>query len=229
MKDGVEYILRFGEIAGSGAANDEKKEAKEDEKEEAGEKEEDDKASGLNRYIFVTAEFNQDAIPKPELEPLPEEKKDEEPPKTEAKPEEKKDDAQAGEDKEPEKAEDGKDKESPEEKKADDSKAEADKNEEPKEEKPSAEELKKKREEIEKENKRKQAEYEEKIVAGKKRVEELNDRFADWYYIISDSVYRKIHLNRGEIIKKKEKTEDEANGTGDTPADFGELKEGLKE
>ena len=229
MKDGVEYILRFGEIAGSGAANNDKKEETEDEKEEDGENEADDEASGLNRYIFVTAEFNQDAIPKPELEPLPEEKKAEESPKTEEKSEEKKDDAKAGEDKEPEKAEDGKDKESPEEKKADDSKAEADKNEEPKEEKPSAEELKKKREEIEKENKRKQAEYEEKIVAGKKRVEELNDRFADWYYIISDSVYRKIHLNRGEIIKKKEKKQEEADGTGDTPADFGELKEGLKE
>ena len=61
------------------------------------------------------------------------------------------------------------------------------------------------RERIEKENKRKQEEYEQKIADGKKRVGELNARFADWYYVISDEVFRKIHLGHDEIFKKKEK------------------------
>ncbi len=33
----------------------------------------------------------------------------------------------------------------------------------------------------------------------------MNARFADWYYVISNEVYRKIHLGRDEIVKKKEK------------------------
>ena len=36
-------------------------------------------------------------------------------------------------------------------------------------------------------------------------MDELNARFADWYYVISDEVFRKIHLNRDDLIKKKEK------------------------
>ena len=64
--------------------------------------------------------------------------------------------------------------------------------------------MKAERERIEKENKRKQEEYDEKVAAGKKHVKELNDRFADWYYVISDDVYRKIHLTRADFVKKKE-------------------------
>ena len=54
-------------------------------------------------------------------------------------------------------------------------------------------------------NQRKQDEYEEKIKKGQERVQELNDRFADWYYIIADDVYQKIRLSRDDLIKKKEK------------------------
>ena len=62
MKDGVEYVLRFGAKAlGTGSAK-------------KGEKK---PASGdANRYLFVMAEFNPDAIAKPALEVLPAEKKD---------------------------------------------------------------------------------------------------------------------------------------------------------
>jgi hypothetical protein len=59
-------------------------------------------------------------------------------------------------------------------------------------------------------NKRKQDEYETKLKDGEKRVKELNDRFADWYYIISNETYQKIHLSRDQVIKKKEKPKDEA-------------------
>jgi hypothetical protein len=60
---------------------------------------------------------------------------------------------------------------------------------------------------IDKDNKRKQEEYDQQIADGKKKVTELNTRFAEWYYVISDEVYRKIHLSRDEIIKKKAKKE----------------------
>ncbi|MBL8830571.1 MAG: DUF4340 domain-containing protein, partial [Planctomycetaceae bacterium] len=54
------------------------------------------------------------------------------------------------------------------------------------------------------ENKRLQDEYDAKLEAGKKRVEELNRRFSTWYYIIGDSVYRKIHVTTKDVIKKKD-------------------------
>jgi hypothetical protein len=66
------------------------------------------------------------------------------------------------------------------------------------EEERKAEEERKKKEE---ERKRKLDEYNEKIKKGEARVKELNDRFADWFYIVADSVYRKIHVTRADIIK----------------------------
>ena len=29
----------------------------------------------------------------------------------------------------------------------------------------------------------------------------MNDRFADWYYVISEDVFTKIHLGRSDVIK----------------------------
>ncbi len=59
------------------------------------------------------------------------------------------------------------------------------------------------RDKIEKENKRKQADYDEKLKKGQDRAKELNARFADWYYVVNDETYRKIHLGKPEIVKKK--------------------------
>jgi hypothetical protein len=52
----------------------------------------------------------------------------------------------------------------------------------------------------------------------------LNERFADWYYVISDDVYRKIHLSHDDLVKKKEKPKDETKADqtkpeGEKPAD----------
>ena len=58
----------------------------------------------------------------------------------------------------------------------------------------------------------KQDEYDDKVKKGQERVKELNDRFADWYYVISDDVYRKIHLTRADIVKVDENATPEANG-----------------
>ncbi|NIL95838.1 MAG: hypothetical protein GTO62_01520, partial [Planctomycetales bacterium] len=68
---------------------------------------------------------------------------------------------------------------------------------------------------------RKQKEYEEKLENARQRVQELNARFADWYYVINDETYQKIHLSRDDIIKEKEKTEDE-NQKADAPAQSNE-------
>ena len=76
---------------------------------------------------------------------------------------------------------------------------------------------------IERENKRKLDEYNSKITKGREHVKELNDRFADWYYVISDEVYHKIHLSRADVVKKKEK----AAGKGDGVQDFKALEHGL--
>ncbi|MCC6125860.1 MAG: DUF4340 domain-containing protein [Pirellulales bacterium] len=74
------------------------------------------------------------------------------------------------------------------------------------------------REKVEKENQRKREEYEDKVKAGKKKVEELNARFADWFYIISDETYQKIHLTRENLIVKKTEKKEEKPGEPGTPA-----------
>jgi len=58
--------------------------------------------------------------------------------------------------------------------------------------------------------------YEEKVVAGKKKVKELNARFADWYYVISDENFQKLRLSRKGLVKPK--TQEKPEGTpGSTP------------
>jgi len=67
-----------------------------------------------------------------------------------------------------------------------------------------------KREEIEQANQRRLDEYQQKIDEGKERVQELNERFGDWYYVISNDVYQKIHLSLDDIVKEKESEEDDS-------------------
>jgi len=168
---GVEYVLRFGNLAGSTSAS-----TAEEGSEGGGDADTSD--ADVNRYIFVMAQFNPEAIPKPELEELPQVPAEGEATPGEATPSE--GDAAEGE--------------TPDDTSVDDAKAE--------------------RERIEKENQREQDEYDDKVAEGKKRVDELNARFADWYYVISDEVYKKIHVSRDQIVKKKEaETDSEAGGT----------------
>lgn len=47
--------------------------------------------------------------------------------------------------------------------------------------------------------------FEAKIETGKQKVKELNDRFADWYYVISNDSFDKLRLSRADLIKTKEK------------------------
>jgi hypothetical protein len=65
---------------------------------------------------------------------------------------------------------------------------------------------------IEQENTRKLDEYQETLKKGRENVKELNLRFGDWYFVVSDDVFKKIRLGRNEVVKKKEEKE-EANAT----------------
>jgi len=173
MKDGVEYVLRFG--AGTTVAGAEKPE---DAKAGAG-------GSGetAGRYLLVMARFNEGLLEKPQFDPVPETP-------AEPKPEAKKDGGT------PEK----KDGDAPEKK--DDEAAEKLKEADEAEAKAQAALEEKRR--VERENRRKQDEYDDKVKAAQKRVRELNNRFADWYYIVSNKEYAKIHLTRDSIAQKKE-------------------------
>jgi hypothetical protein len=222
MKNGVEYVLRFGQITGDSATG--KDAAKKDKAKDA---KKDKKATGLNRYLFIMAEFNKDAIPKPQLEqyiPPVKVKGPEKKPADEKKPDAPKPNEKKADEKKPE--EKKADAKKPDEKKPEAKKPEADKKTEAEEKAEKAE-----RARIDRDNKRKQDEYDRQVADGKKKVKELNARFADWYYVISDDVYRKIHLSRDEIVTKKAKKQAGKGVEGMPPGmniDPAQLKEMLK-
>lgn len=163
VKDGVEYVLRFGEMAGVDKSSAEGK---------------------LNRYLFVTARLDQSQFPPLELQPVPGG-----------------DDAAADKEKKPDDKKATDDKKAAAEKKGDDSKATGEKTD-----------LELERDRIRKENQRKKDEREEKLKKANQQVAELNARFADWYYIISEDEYKKIHLRRDDLIKEKESAKEEGFG-----------------
>ncbi len=216
MEDGLLYTLYFGGLAEQTADQNEER-RKKGEKEENGEKKEDEsgdakkddakaagekkKAAGSNRYVFVTAHLNKDFVKKPEIKPLPgepllpvgnasekavkEDKTEADAPEAKAKPAAK-----------PQKV------------------ALAD----------SVRELRRlqdeglmdqaefdhQRKQAEDANRRAQEQYDKDLETAAKREKELNERFADWYYVIDDEVYRKIRLKRADIVKGPEKPKDEA-------------------
>ncbi|MDZ4656229.1 MAG: DUF4340 domain-containing protein [Bythopirellula sp.] len=193
LQDGVEYVLRFGNIP----MDSDEAEGKTDESadEESDKKKSDD---GVNRYMFVMARFNEGMIEKPELDELP---------KVPAEAEEK----EAGET--------ASDVESGEEGSESDGEVAAATGEEAEGEEPTADakppaaedEAKKKeredilaaRKEIELENLRRTDEYQAKIKEGQEKVAELNERFGDWYYVISNDVYQQVHLGLDKVVQKK--------------------------
>jgi hypothetical protein len=58
-----------------------------------------------------------------------------------------------------------------------------------------------------------------KAGEGQKKVDELNDRFADWYYVITEEDFGKLRLNRDQLVKVKEK---EGTDDGDPAAPVGD-------
>jgi hypothetical protein len=192
MRDGVEYVLRFGApttVAAEAKAADGKADAAGKDGGETG-----------GRYLLVMARFNEKLLEKPELDPLPDvpgegEKRDED-------PADKKDDATKKEDAAKEKDGEAAAGDKPADaaeslKKADEAEA-------------AAQAALENRRRVERENRRKQDAYDDKVKAAQKRVRELNNRFADWYYVVSDKEYAKIHLGRQTMVQKKEETKEAA-------------------
>ena len=64
LKDGVQYLLRFGGAAGADITASEKKEATDDEKSED--------IVSINRFLLVTTRVDETKFPQPDLERLPE-------------------------------------------------------------------------------------------------------------------------------------------------------------
>jgi hypothetical protein len=58
-------------------------------------------------------------------------------------------------------------------------------------------------EKITKENKRKIDERNDKLQRAKKKVAELNGRFSDWYYVISEDDYKKMRISLTDLIQPK--------------------------
>src|SRR5208337_4824845 len=50
---------------------------------------------------------------------------------------------------------------------------------------------------------REQKDYEKKIADGKKKVQELTDRFAAWYYVTPGDSFRSINLDRTALVRPK--------------------------
>jgi hypothetical protein len=232
LKDGIEYTLRFGEIATGteeGKSDADGEPAADTPAPDPMDPNAPEKAKGSNRYLFVTASFNENLIAKPELEPLPGEGTpaggdDEgsaptevaqaepaaetapEPPTEAAAPESPAAEPTTEATPEPTAAEPSVEPDSAAPVVDDSSPQDAQEAE---------------RQRIERDNKRKQADYDEKVKAGKEKVAKLNDRFADWYFVISDEMYKKIKLTRAELIKT-------VPGEGNTPADVDALQQDLQ-
>ncbi len=176
MKDGVEYVLRFGAgttVAGEPAATES---GKPGEEATAGET--------AGRYLLVMAKFNEGLLEKPTLDPLPEAAGEKEALKEVAKDGNKPAEGEVA-------------KEKPADEKAAESLKQADEAE------AKAQAALEERRRVERENKRKQDTYDEQVKVARKRVRDLNNRFADWYYVVSNKEYAKIHLGREGISQKK--------------------------
>jgi hypothetical protein len=131
---GVTYILRFGEVL-YGTGDDVTAGGESEGSEESG--------PGENRYLFITATFDQDSLPEP---PKPSNTRFEE--------------------------------------KSEDEWTDADRQN--------------------KERKEKHDAWQVSVDEGKSLAEELNSRFADWYYVISADAFDKIHADRADLVKKTE-------------------------
>jgi hypothetical protein len=212
MDSGTEYVLRFGDVVPNAS-------------DDAGEE-------GDSRYLFVTARVDMSKFPSPELEPEPEiptadSKKDaeddasaaaEEQPAEESEAEGAEEAGDGEETAGSEKAEEAADADAEagdaEDGDAEDGDAEGESTDadlEAREAEAVAELAR-----VKKENQRKLDEWNEKLDKARGEVAELNIRFADWYYVVSEEQFQKVQLDRDDLIKQKEKEEgDDTTSTSD--------------
>lgn len=207
---GVVYSLYFGEIftgsaldievGNSGSKEDEKPKSEDKTKasdsadtkqpEKKADEKTDDGALKTSRYLFVTVTFDPSFIGDPPQKPVE--------PKKPAGLKEKTDSEKKEETK-------------PAEKDKKEEKAKA-------EEKPSPEaeyEIAMKKYQSELKTYEKQLkEYDDKVVKGNELVQQLNERFANWYYVISANSFETLRMSRKALIEPIEKPKEEAGKTG---------------
>mgnify|MGYP001328004767 CR=1 FL=1 len=196
LQTGVKYVIRFGEIVADISAE----------------------AEDIQRYMVVTAMLDESMLVPPTLEPeTPPE------PETPAEPEaeppadpavEEKDEAADPAAEEKDEAADpaAEEKDEVADPAADDSEAcqdtpsqpDADDDKSAAEEQPAEPAGDEEDAARQLEFERKMNEYQDKRKDAIKRVQVLNERFANWYYQISEETYNKIHLGVSDIIKSKE-------------------------
>ena len=216
LKDGVEYILRFGKVQlDTDEAGNESAEA--DPNAESGE--------GIHRYLFLMAQFNESMLEAPKLQELPElpegaEEEAAETEESETDESETNEESVEGEESTDDEAEDTAE---GEEATSDEDEASDDEAEDEAADKADSElsQLIAEREAIEKENQRLLKEYQQKVDEAKEKVLELNERFGDWYYVIDNKVYKNLSLGREEIVKAKEQEEAEGDAADEPAADEG--------
>jgi hypothetical protein len=211
MQDGVEYVLRFGDLRMSSGSSEKKDDA------DAGESAAEPKSGGENvqRYLFAMVRFNEDAVKRPELAELPAlpEGSDAAPEATDAadavepseeeeEEEEEKQELEAA-DAETAVAADAESEPAEPAESADDETAEDETAEDDEQSKAIAQVIAE-RKRIEQENQRKLDEYKERLDKGRQTVKDLNLRFGDWYFVVSNDTFQKIRLSRDDVIKTKD-------------------------
>ncbi|MFK8115644.1 MAG: DUF4340 domain-containing protein [Rubripirellula sp.] len=213
LKDGVKYVMRFGNIAGVSDGSDA----------------EDTSAaeSGVNRYLLVTTMVDETSFPAPALRSVPQtledldailnpgkQEQEAAAKETAAEPSPEKSetesDAPAKPDSEPAAKEtDGAD---PDEVETDETTSVegeakgsgqallADDDELTDEEK--QERLEAEQEKITKDNQRKMDARKDAMEIAARRVRDLNTRFADWYYVIPEQTYSELQVKRDELFEQ---------------------------
>lgn len=212
LQDGVEYVLRFGNLKIDGEGNtssDNQAKSANDSAVDSDASSESDQ--GIHRYLFVTTRFNADVLEKPEdqpLPPLPQGVESEEA----IEQQEENADAEKKNEEEPDESTDGEltaSTQAASEDKGEDAETE-NSEQSPDDKATDLKEIVAQRKSIRAENQRHQDEYDQKIEDGNKRVQELNERFGDWYYVIANDVYKKIHLDRDQLVREKKEEDDKS-------------------
>lgn len=197
--DGIMYTLRFGEVfSGSKAsleAGDQSEDAEEEDAEKPGETgnndadatdsatSDDNENTLKGRYVFITAEFDKTLLSQPgepPVKPVP-------PASTDAK--------KAADDKA-----DGEEEPSAESEDADN--AASDTNTDPAKDPEYLRALEQYEAELAAYNRAKE-EFDKKVEAGQERVDELSQRFADWYYVIAAETFDDLAVDRGDLVEPK--------------------------
>jgi hypothetical protein len=232
--EGVEYHLHFGssftgteeeiEIGKSSSKDGDAEEEAEEEKpagpeeadgnadeEKADEEDSDEPETTESRYLFVRAVFNEALLGEKPVEPV------------KPVPPEGVEVDDNGDVVEPEAAKTDEKADAVEEKKADDDKADdSEKAEEEEAPKLTPVEIYKKEiAQYRTDVKTYESDlngHEQKVKDGQEAVDLLNERFADWYYVISAEDFGKLRLSRDQLVKEKEKPAEEASSETESAA-----------